>query len=66
MAAIRRSGTPVLVLQPGPGDTATTDGRAMDPAARTPVARRAREGTLAALAPPSKLPSAAAVRDVLG
>ncbi len=48
--ALRRSRTKVLVLQPGPGDTALMDGRAMDPSGRGPIARRARASTLDALA----------------
>jgi hypothetical protein len=50
VGAIRRSGTPVLVLQPGPDDTPLMDGRSMDPGAREPVARRARASVAAHLA----------------
>jgi NTE family protein len=41
-AALRRAGTRVLVLQPGPQDTPLMDGRAMDPSARKPIAEQAR------------------------
>jgi NTE family protein len=50
VAAVRRAGTPVLVLQPGPADTPIMDGRAMDPGARGPVAERAWTSTLERLA----------------
>lgn len=50
VAAIRRAGTPVLVLQPGPQDTAVMDGRAMDPGSRRPVAQQARQSVLESLA----------------
>lgn len=50
VAALRRRGTDVLVLQPGPDDTPLMDRRAMDPAARRPVAQQARASTLEALA----------------
>lgn len=50
VAAVRRSGTKVVVLQPGPADTPLMDGRAMDPSARRPVAERARASALDYLA----------------
>ena len=50
VASIRRQGTEVLVLQPGPDDTPLMDRRAMDPAARRPVAEQARQSTLDVLA----------------
>lgn len=50
VATLRRRGTEVLVLQPGPNDTPLMDRRAMDPAARRPVAEQARASTLEALA----------------
>lgn len=50
VAGLGRRGVDVLVLQPGPEDTPLMDRRAMDPAARRPVAERARRSTLAALA----------------
>jgi NTE family protein len=50
VAAIRRRGTEVLVLQPGPEDTPLMDRRAMDPSARRPVAERARASALDQLA----------------
>jgi NTE family protein len=49
VAAIRRAGTPVLVLQPGPDDTPLMDGHSMDPGARAPVARQARSSVAATL-----------------
>jgi NTE family protein len=53
VAAIRRTGTAVLVLQPGPADTPLMDGRAMDPACRKPVAMQARLSALEVLAKPA-------------
>ena len=50
VAALRRRGTEVLVLQPGPEDTPLMDGRHMDPATRGPVAEQARRSTLETLA----------------
>jgi NTE family protein len=50
VAAIRRAGMPVLVLQPGTDDTPLMDGRSMDPGAREPVARQARASVAATLA----------------
>jgi NTE family protein len=50
VAAIRRLGTEVLVLQPGPADTPLMDRRAMDPSCRRPVAEQARTSTLELLA----------------
>jgi NTE family protein len=50
VATLRRGGTPVLVLQPGPEDAALMDGRAMDPSCRAPVAQRARQSALEYLA----------------
>jgi NTE family protein len=50
VGAVRRAGTPVLVLQPGPDDTPLMDGRSMDPGSRQPVARRARRSVTAHLA----------------
>jgi NTE family protein len=50
VGAIRRAGTPVLVLQPGPDDTPLMDGRSMDPGSREPVARRARQSVASHLA----------------
>jgi NTE family protein len=52
VAALRRSGTEVLVFQPGPSDTPVMDGRSMDPASRQPVATRARESALETLRRP--------------
>lgn len=52
VAALRRAGVPVVVLEPGPEDTPLMDGRAMDPASRVPVAHRAKASALAALARP--------------
>lgn len=53
VAAIRRAGTPVLILQPGPDDTPLMDGRSMDPGAREPVARQARASVAASLVRPA-------------
>ena len=50
VAAIRRRGTEVLVLQPSPADTPLMDRRAMDPSSRRPVAEQARVSTLEGLA----------------
>jgi len=50
VAAVRRSGTEVLVLQPGPSDTAIMDGHAMDATTRGPVAQQARLSVLESLA----------------
>ena len=50
VAAIRRRGVEVLVLQPGPADTPLMDRRAMDPSARRPVAEQARQSTMESLA----------------
>lgn len=52
VATVRRTGTPVLVLQPGPDDTPLMDGRSMDPEARVPVARQARRSVTESLARP--------------
>jgi NTE family protein len=52
VAAVRRQGTPVLVLQPDAGDTPMMDGRAMDLSVRGPVAEQARASALAALDAP--------------
>lgn len=52
VAAIRRRGTPVLVVQPGAADMAEMDGRTMDPTRRDPVARQAQRSTRALLAGP--------------
>lgn len=62
VAAIRRSGTPVLVLQPGHDDTPLMDGRAMDPDAIEPMARQARRSVAAAL----DRPEVAELLSVLG
>jgi NTE family protein len=53
VAALRRSGTKVLVLQPGPADTPVMDGRSMDPASRKPVATRAKATALEILEKPA-------------
>lgn len=50
VAAIRRRGIEVLVLQPGPADTPLMDRRAMDPACRRPVAEQARRSVTETLA----------------
>jgi NTE family protein len=50
VASVRRSGTPVLVLQPGPDDTPMMDGRSMDPTSRVPIAHQARASVAASLA----------------
>ena len=52
VAALRRAGIPVLVLQPGPDDTPLMDGRSMDPGARVPVARQARRSVTESLTRP--------------
>jgi NTE family protein len=53
VAAIRRSGTPVLVLQPGRDDTPLMDGRSMDPTSRIPIAHRSRESVTMSLQRPA-------------
>lgn len=55
VAALRRAGTTVVSLQPGPADIAAMGppGTAMDPDRRAPVARQARETTLRRLADPA-------------
>ena len=50
VAAVRRRGAEVLVLQPGPADTPLMDRRAMDPSSRRPVAEQARQSTIESLA----------------
>lgn len=50
VAALRRRGAQVLVLQPGPEDTPLMDRRHMDPAVRRPVAEQARRSALELLA----------------
>lgn len=62
VAAIRRAGAAVLVLQPGPDDTPLMDGRSMDPGARAPVARQARTSVMASLARPEAAPVMALLR----
>lgn len=52
VASIRRRGSEVLVLQPGPADTPLMDRRAMDPSSRRPVAAQARASTLETLQRP--------------
>jgi NTE family protein len=63
VAALRRSGTEVLVFIPGPADTPVMDGRSMDPASRKPVATRARESALEVLARPSLQTRVSALRN---
>lgn len=60
VGALRRAGTTVVSLQPGPEDIAAMgpSGSAMDPQRREPVARQARETTLRRLEHP-------ALRDVV-
>lgn len=59
VSAIRRDGTRVLVLQPGPDDTPIMDGAAMDPRRRRPIAEQARKSTIVSFARPQ-------VADVVG
>ena len=62
VAVLRRSGTEVLVFQPGPADTPVMDGRSMDPASRRPVATQARESALDTLRRPDLEPRVAPLR----
>jgi NTE family protein len=62
VAAIRRSGTPVLTIQPTVDDRALLSGNPMDPAKRKDVARTARRTATARLADPAAADRVALLR----